>query len=109
MPKSSFSTKQVMNADGVRCLFVDDCPIGFATWRDGIASATVTYDGEIKYFNSDDFYDIMVEISAYVRSVDQHYEDMAAQTEADDEAVTPMGHTERKPKDGRVFGGWALR
>lgn len=122
---NKFSIERVMNSETIWCIILDDYPIGTATWKDGIANATVVYNTEIKYFNSDvSLGELIAEVSAHVRKVNAHYNDLADAEQdkaeyyniaanydklADDEAVTPMGHTERKSKDGRVFGGWALR
>jgi hypothetical protein len=122
-----FSTKRVMNTEDVYCLFVDDNPIGTATWRDGIASATVTYDSEIKYFNNDEsFGELIAEVGAYVRKVDAHYNDLsdaeqdeaeyfniaanydklaaAAEAEYHNEVIAPMEHAERMAERGNWFG-----
>jgi hypothetical protein len=103
-----------MNSETIWCLIVDDCPIGTATWRDGVASATVTYDDEIKYFNNESFYDMLAEIAAHVRSVEQYYNDAAeaelCKVEYDNEVIAPMEHAERKAEKGKMFiGGWELK
>ena len=101
----SLVAKRVMNSETIWCLIVDDCPIGTATWRDGIASATVTYDDEIKYFNNDEsFYDMLAEIAKYVRSVEQYYNDAAeaelAKVEYHNEVIAPMEAAERIAEHG---------
>lgn len=119
---TEFSTKRVMNTKDVYCLFVDDNPIGTATWRDGIASATVTYDDEIKYFNNDEsLYDMLSEILEYIRGVEQYYNEAAdeAADEAeyhniaanyDELADAELAKEEQEAEEGRMFiGGWELK
>lgn len=104
-----FMAKRVMNSDTIWCLVLGDCPIGTATWRDGIASATVTYDDEIMYFNNDEsFYDMLAEISAYIRSVEEYYNEAAEEglmkAEYYNEVIAPMEHAERTALQGDWFG-----
>lgn len=106
---AEFSAKRVVNSETIWCLILDDCPIGTATWRDGIASATVVYDDVTKHFNNDEsFYNMLAEIVSYVRSIEKHYNDLAEAAEAEaeyyNEVIAPMKAAERMAEQGQWFG-----
>ncbi len=93
--------RRVLNSENIWCLIVDDCPIGTATQRDGIASATVVYDDEIKYFNSDiSLNEVLSQVTTYVRGVEQYYNEAAeaelCKVEYHNEVIAPMEHAERE-------------